>query len=251
MLLAVLGILYRSYRHKQKLHNERLHNLQQEKAIELLQASIRGEEKERIRLAHELHDGVSSQLSVMKAYLLALQGSHPELAETDDFRQIMQTLNETAGDVRKTAHNLVPDALTQRGLAETARTFCEQIATGRNLRIEFEAYGNFRSLPDYLVLSIYRMIQELVHNILKHAHATHAIILLNRQNDRIHLTVEDNGVGMDPARAGSKGLGLKGLHAKVNALNGYVSLESSPGNGTTIYIELAARTNKKETIDMA
>jgi tetratricopeptide (TPR) repeat protein len=95
------------------------------------------------------------------------------------------------------------------------------------------------------------MIQELVHNILKHAHATHAIILLNRQNDRIHLTVEDNGVGMDPARAGSKGLGLKGLHAKVNALNGYVSLESSPGNGTTIYIELAARTNKKETIDMA
>ncbi len=245
LLLGLLGLLYRSYRQRQKLHKERLRTLQQEKEIELLQAMMEGEERERIRIAHELHDGISSQVSAMKVYLSTIKNQHKELNSNHEFQQVVNMLNETANDIRKTAHNLMPESLTRQGLAAAARSFCEQITNGGKTTVEFQAYGDFNDLQGNLALLLYRIIQELLNNIVKHAEATQAIILLYREGDKLQLTVEDNGVGISHDDKEEGGLGLASLEAKVRSLNGIFSVETLENKGTTIYIELQISEEKK------
>lgn len=243
LLLGLLGMLYRVFVQKQRLYSEKVRSMQQEKEIELLQAMMAGEEKERIRLAHELHDGISSQISAMKFSLASISNRHHELAENEDFQQVIAMLNETGSDIRKTAHNLMPDSLIRQGLVDATRHFCEQIHTNAN--IEFQAYGDFEDLSGTISLLVYRIIQELLNNIIKHANASQAIILLYRDGNKLQLTVEDNGIGMKPKKEAESGMGLSSLETKIRSVNGVFTIESIEGKGTTVYIELNLENEKK------
>lgn len=237
ILLAVFLVVYFRIRHKQRLQRQLIINLEQQKKIEHLHSKMQGEEEERSRIARELHDGVNVLLSATKMNYASLGKEYAGLPATRGYGEVMQLLNDMGTELRTITYKLVPELLIRQSLPDAIDTFCELIQKGNNLHIELQTYGSFTALPAECCFGIYRIVQELVHNIVKHSAATQVLIQLRYQDDTINLTVEDNGKGFDPAAAG-KGLGLKSIKSRVHDLNGRIGFHSQPGIGTSIEIEI-------------
>lgn len=238
ILLLVLGVgIWRSVRQKQKLQAERIKNFDQQQKIEHLHSKMQGEEEERSRIARELHDGVNVLLSATKMNYAALGKEHKGLPETKSYGEIMDLLNNMGMELRTITYKLVPELLIQQSLPDAIETFCELIQKGNNLHIELQTYGSFTALPPELCFAVYRIVQELVHNIVKHAHATQVLIALVHQDELLRLTVEDNGNGFDPEKT-TKGLGLKSIKSRVKDIDGNVTFSSQKDEGTSVEIEV-------------
>ena len=250
IVITLLGLLlYRNTKHKNTLQAEKIRNLHQEVQISSLQAMIAGEEKERSRIARDLHDSVSGTLATIRTRLSSVfRKQAPEPTISAEFTEILQLLEEASIELRKTAHNLMPEILLQEGLAKASLLFCERVRKGHLLEINTEIWGEPKNLSKNFELTAYRIIQELVHNILKHARASQALVQIVFHDSLLCITVEDNGAGM-PANnpIGSDGMGLKSIRERVHSLNGQMDIASSPGNGTSIYIELSSiNTNTRQ-----
>lgn len=227
LILSLSGFFYF---YKQKLQRQK-----QETAI--WHAMVEGEEKERARIAHDLHDGIGGLLSTLKMYLGILQKRVPAIAAIDVYRDATQLLDDTVTEVRKTAHNLMPELLLNHGLSEAVRIYCNAIQDDEGLKIDFQYYGFIGKLNSGFQLSLYRIIQELVQNILKHANASLALVQLSQHNEFLDITVEDNGIGMPEEKIKHGGIGLQSIKRRVSELQGNFHISSTSGNGTTIYIE--------------
>ncbi len=204
-------------------------NFKSRHRINTLKAKMEGEEKERSRIARELHDGIGGMLAVIK---MRLSSGDEELQS-----EVMSYLNETSEQIRKTAHNLMPDVVTDFTLKEALTMYAETLNRAYpDLRIDMQIHSELDIREQSAKLSIYRMLQEILQNIITHAKATLAIIQIFEQNGKLHLLIEDNGIGFD-YRNVKKGLGLVNLETRVRMLNGYMQFNSSPGMGTTINIE--------------
>ncbi len=230
LIAAIIIIVLRiSYRNRQRSEK-------QKRAIAVWQALSEGEEKERARIARELHDGIGGLLSTLKMQLSILAKRVPEVKEADIYLEADQLLDDTISEVRKTAHNLMPELILRHGLVEAIRMYCNNIQQDEGLKMDFQYYGFIGSLDSGFQLAVYRIIQELLQNILKHAHATAVLVQLSRHNDVMDITVEDNGIGFD-AGSERKGMGLNSVERRVNELNGRIHINSEIGKGTNIYIE--------------
>lgn len=233
-------VFVRNHRNRQRLQQATIHRLEQEQEINQLKAQVRGEEQERNRLALELHDGIASQLWAIKLNVDSLQqqeqfnGKHRQ-----SLRTIYQQLDDTTQEVRKTAHNLMPDLLLEEGLATALASLCDKIKKQTELEVDFLEFGTIPRMDEEIELSLYRMIQELIQNVLKHAgKATQLLVQLSCTESLLNITVEDNGSGFTgEAPTASKGLGLHHVERRVKALQGHMDLQSIPGKGTTIYLE--------------
>lgn len=236
----ITALLYSRNRNKQRLQKEQIRTLQQEQEISRLKALMEGEEKERVRIAQDLHDGIVVQFSAAKMSFGSLSHQFPDLEDSQDFRQAIQQLDTATRDLRQTAHNLLPDVLLEEGLAEAVYYFCKNLKQNAGLNIDFELCGVIPRLPPDFELSVYRIVQELVHNIIKHACATQALVQLNYQ-EHLHLlgiTTEDNGTGIpDLSPDNKKGVGLKNIRARIASLGGHIDIRSTPEHGTIVYIE--------------
>lgn len=232
LLLAVsVFFLVLQNRNKRKLHKQTLLTIQKEHEVGLLERTIFGEEKERARIARELHDGISGMLSAAKMHLSAVQ-TVPVAA---GFRQAMELIDQAAGEVRKTAHNLLPEPLLQYGLDEALQRYCNSISSPGNVMVEYHSLGEIPSYRQEFALSVYRIAQELVHNALKHAGAAHIFLQLSHTKELLTLTVEDDGKGFEDNPG--KGAGLSIIQNRVKMLNGTITWNSSAGNGTSVYAE--------------
>jgi len=231
VLAILLFLIQRHYRYKNRLQAR-----QQE--IDTLKAAIQGEEKERARIARELHDGIAGMITAVKMNFTAVRNEYPFLAQTEHFAGAMHLLEETAQEIRHTAHNLTPEILVQHELQDAIALFCRQVRKSSDLDISFLAYGSFEGLDEHFKLSLYRIIQELLSNIVKHAQARHAIVQLSRHGNTFGLTVEDDGVGIRSA-AFKNGMGMQSLQSRVKSLNGRLTVDSSEDSGTTVYIEFS------------
>lgn len=236
VLSSLLVGLIQRYRHRQRLQDQQIQVLQKDQQIGNLKAVMHGEEKERTRIARELHDGVGGTLAAVKMNFMAVQRNFSFLNESEDFLEGMGMLDTMSNELRQAAHNLMPEMIIQHGLAESVSRYCEQIRKGRSLPIELQLYGNFNDLNQHFTVSVYRIIQELIHNIVKHAQATHAIVQLSCHEHLLSVVVEDDGVGFEPEKKAT-GLGLKNLRSRVDSLNGHLTIESIRNRGTTIYLE--------------
>lgn len=238
-VILLIGV-YRNNRHKQRLQAEKILNLQQEQEIGKLKAMMQGEEQERARIARELHDGIGGMLAAVNINLGTLQQQHRTLAGIEDLDRIAAMLRETAAEVRKSAHNLIPDNLVKYGLTETLRLYCDQVNAGRLVQIDLQCYGPLDSMEQSLTLTIYRMLQEFIQNIVRHAKASHASVQLRLQEHELCIVIEDNGKGFDHDTRDA-GMGLKNVYERVQALQGHISIESVKGNGTIAFVELDLR----------
>lgn len=228
LLIATLGVI--SYRNKRK-------TIKRNREIEQLKAMIAGEEKERARLARELHDGIGGALMGVKMNLKAAQKNMERIPKPEELDSIMDMLDGMGEDIRETAHNLMPHMLKKYGLIPALKSYLEQL--DGNVQISFEVMGNFDRVPATMELPLYRIVQELVQNILKHASALHASVLLrlDEGSPTLCLMVEDDGNGFDTSSV-HKGHGLENIEERVKILKGSFTVESTPGMGTTSYIEI-------------
>ncbi len=221
-LLTLLAFsYYRSFRHKQKVH--------------LLKAMITGEEKERVRIGQELHDGIGGRLAAINMNFGAIQKRYGSFSGKDELNQIMNMLDATAEEIRNTAHNLIPDILSRHSFPEAIRLYCEQV---NNLRLQIQVHIDDRlpELPGKNVeLMLYRIIQELVQNIVKHAGATQAVLTITWNEKELIIIVEDNGTGFDPHII-PKGIGLQNIQSRVKLLQGDITIDTNKGSGTCISI---------------
>lgn len=233
-LAALLYSLYRSNWHQKRFQEEKFRNLEQEQKIGQLRAMMKGEEKERIRIAQNLHDGIGGMLASIKMNLNAISEERSDLHAMPGFAKVSGMLSDTASEVRKTAHNLMPDTLTKHDLRKALLLYSEN-NSNTQLLIDLQ-YDVQELLNKDAELLIYRIIQELIQNIIKHSGANHAVIQLMLHQDNLSIMVEDNGKGFDTL-APVNGAGLDNIKKRVEALQGYLSVSSTPDRGTTVHIE--------------
>jgi len=242
LLLATTLIgIYRNSRHRQRLQAAAIHNLEQAQELNQLRAHIKGEEQERERIARELHDGIASQLCAIRLHVSGLHDREHEPVAPEELAYVLFQLEEAGKDLRTTAHNLMPDLLLQEGLVVAVATFCEKMEKSTHLGIDFLNYGDIPRLDPVIELSLYRMVQELVQNVLKHARATQALVQLSCEDGLLNVTVEDNGIGLDEHNGAATGAGLANIRARVLALKGQMDVKSMKNKGTAIYLEFDAR----------
>ncbi len=220
------------FRYLQKIKGKRV---QQPQEVALLKATLAGEEAERIRLGQELHDGVGGYLSAIKINLSSLRMKLPALSGETLFDRSLLLTDEANEELRGIAHNLVPSSLVKKGLGKAVAEFCAYLGHKGAPVIRVQETGIPQRLNPVSELAIYRIIQELMHNILKHAQATEASLSLSWQETLLLIAVEDNGIGME--EQDKTGIGLENTKRRIAALQGSLELESSPGAGTSVYME--------------
>ncbi len=238
LFIALISIgLHRISKHKQNAQANQIDILHQEKKREQFEAMVQGEEKERNRLGYALHDGIGGMLTAINMNLSAIQQRHKHIPEMKDLDILRQMLSDTTIEVRKTAHNLMPDKLLKYTMPEMLQWYCDQISSGSDLDIQLHFYGSLDEMDANLWLPLYRILQELIQNIVKHAQATEAEVQVHQHEDMVRITVEDNGKGFDTGKE-YEGLGLQSIRSRVASMQGHVSIESAEGRGTIICIEL-------------
>lgn len=237
VIILVLVVIF--YNERKKLNDQKLQSLQREKELVALKSVMIGEEKERTRIARDLHDGLSSLLAAIKFQFNSIQEETKPFAAHSRFTEAMQSLDDASKEVRRIAHNMMPEILMKYGLLEALSEFIAHMKSKKVPSIEFSYFGMNERLSPNIELILYRVIQELLNNIVRHSGADEVLLQLNRNDDRMTITVEDNGVGMDLEELeNSSGIGMSNLRSRIEYLNGELNIESQPGQGTSVYIEI-------------
>lgn len=200
---------------------------------------IEAEEKERLRIARDLHDGVAQTMTAAKMQLEHFMDSVEEDNKINSSLQnAFDLIKDAANEVRAVSHSMVPNALLKSGLVAAVRDFVQRMGTNKT-HINLIIHGLNDRLNENVETVVFRVLQELVNNINKHAEATEITIQLVKEQQELSMMVEDNGKGFDIKTLGEKaGIGLKNIESRVEYLNGQVHFDSSIGNGTTVMIDI-------------
>jgi two-component system NarL family sensor kinase len=244
-LLLVLGLLYRSSRQKRIiaekdriLQQDQIKFLERQQQIVSLQSMINGQETERTRIAKDLHDGLGGLFSTIKMHFSTLQHENQELKTNALFTKSYDMVNTASEEVRRIAHNMMPEVLIKLGLVQASKDLCNSISAGKLLDVSMQSYGMEKRLNASTEIMLFRIIQELLNNIMKHANATEALIQFNREGNRLSITVEDNGRGFNLQDADNKThAGLESVQSRVSYLNGKFSIDSQKEIGTTVMMD--------------
>ncbi|MBL7726648.1 MAG: hypothetical protein JNM68_03135 [Dinghuibacter sp.] len=240
LILSAMSWLY--YRNNRKLlvqkelaHRQQLREVKQEQQLQLAQALLEGEERERKRLAGELHDGLGGMLSGIKFNLAGLLAeNHATTAR--DLPVVIGQLDQSVNELRRIARNMMPESLLRAGLETALADLCDSFISGSiTIERQFLHLGN--DIPVARQTAIYRIVQELLTNAVRHAHASAILLQCSRNENVFYITVEDNGIGFNTA-AEYPGIGLSNIKKRVGALDGQIHIQSAPGSGTTINIEV-------------
>ena len=242
--LFIISLLaYRNYRHKQHLQLQRINELETEKYLSATEAVLKGEEQERTRLAKDLHDGLGGMLSGIKYSLNTMKGNlimTPENAQA--FERSMDMLDSSIHEMRRVAHNMMPEALVKFGLDVALKDFCSGITHSGALKVKYQSLNMENLEIDQTTsITLYRIVQELIHNTIKHASAKNAIVQISTIDDRLHLEVEDDGIGFNTDILDrAKGIGWRNIQNRIEFLKGKWDIHSEIGKGTSVHIELNA-----------
>ncbi|WP_316811469.1 sensor histidine kinase [Pedobacter heparinus] len=246
VILAVFAIaIFFNFKNKKKLSvqseellRQKIIESEQQKQIEVSQALLKGSEAERNRLAQDLHDGLGGMLAGVKINLSSLANSKEMEHNNFELQKIIGQLDGSVSELRNIARNMMPQTLTKFGLETAINELCEN-TMHPNLTIEFEALNVSPNIPFAKQTIIYRIVQEILANGLKHANATEIVLQCSQNINRFYITAEDNGKGFDVDEAKfNNGLGLGSIKNRVDYLNGIIDISSVKGEGTTINIEL-------------
>lgn len=241
IILLILGLIlvWYTYTKRRQLLQEQVKTLEKEREVANLRAVISGEEQERQRIARELHDGLGSQLASIKMIVSSIQNDVPAVTEAASHQQAEAMLDHACREVREISHNLMPGTLERYGLTQAIKDLCLTIGPSHDLVIDCIMPEEEVPLIPEIALSIYRITQELLRNIVKHAQAQEVIVQLDMDEDHLQLTVEDDGVGFDlESSVPAPGIGLKNMSSRVAFLRGEIDLYSRPGEGTSVYISI-------------
>jgi signal transduction histidine kinase len=208
---------------------------------EVKQAILEAEEKERRRIAQDLHDGVGQLLSAAKLNLSNLDSKITTQTEEQKLaiQNALSLVDDSVKEVRAVSHNMMPNTLIKLGLASAVREFITKLGKAPTLKVDLEIVGLDTRLDNQVETVLYRVIQEIVNNIIKHAKASQISMQLIRHETELNIMIEDNGVGFDTNQLDDfEAIGLKGIKTRIEFLNGSVHFDSYIGRGTTVIIDI-------------
>ena len=243
LVLISLGLWY-FFKQRQRLKNQEIETLKQNQEISNLESLIDGEEKERKRIAQELHDGLNGDLSAIKYRLSSLEDVLLQEEDRQSLSKSIALIDGACAQVRAISHNLIPTSILDFGLVETVNQYCVKINNSYPIIFDFQYFGNPAVLNKKNETVIYRIIQELINNISKHSKATTALVQLNFHENELFITVEDNGIGFNSNDV-HKGLGLKNIRSRVDFLNANLEIDSGE-KGTSYHINIDLKTLKND-----
>ncbi|MEO0900020.1 MAG: sensor histidine kinase [Bacteroidota bacterium] len=250
LVIAAAGFAYQKRRlatllEKKKVQEEKQLVLDQLKTQELesINAMVDIQGKERERIAGELHDRVGSLLATVKLNYVALQGPIRDLGEDtyEKYQKANSMLDQAYNDIRAISHDMNSGVLAQFGLIPATRELQEAIQRSGKLEVNLDTFGMEKRLDNKAEIFLYRIIQEAMANIIKHADAKVVDIQLSRDEDMVNLIIEDDGKGFEVDKINpSSGMGLSNLRMRVEQLDGTFDIDSTLGKGTSLIIDIPA-----------
>lgn len=246
LCLAVIGYMaYRAQKRKTQLeqeqHRQAMQLLEHEQESKIFAAINKGQEQERERVASDLHDGLAGRLSATSIQLKQLQQCKNVKGELlQSIEGATYNVDNSLKELRNIARHLMPETLFKYGLKSAVEDYCSSVQ-GHQQHIKFilQFYDENKPLENNTLLTIYRIIQELITNAVKHAKAKEVLVQCTIYENAVNITVEDDGIGFAPKmNKESSGLGLKSVHARVALLNGSIEIDTEPNEGTHANIEI-------------
>lgn len=240
-------LVYKNTRRKQRiaeqekeLEIQKKEKILKDQELNAIDAMIEGQEKERQRLASDLHDSVGATLSAAKLQFDHIAKNRDKLVELEElFEKTGSLLEEAYTEVRSMAHLKNSGVIASKGLLPAVEKLAKNASNNNGLTIEVQDFGLTEKLEASLEIAIFRMIQELITNIIKHAGATEAHISITQHEDTLNIIVEDNGKGFNPRKMKkAEGMGLHSIEKRVEHLEGSLEMDSTPGRGTNIIIDI-------------
>ncbi|MEZ0541378.1 ATP-binding protein [Fibrella arboris] len=228
-------------RQEKALHEQTVRQLESEKQLLASHAILKGQEDERSRLAKDLHDGLGGILSSVKYSFQAMKQTFI-LSEDNAlaFERSMTLLDASLAELRRVSHNMMPESLARLSLADALRDYIQTLTENSAIAFTYQTFGlDTVELDNLYKTSIYRVVQELTTNIVRHAQATDVLVQIMAKAGQINLTVEDNGLGFDPNQVNERrSMGIQNVYHRINYLKGTVDLQTEPGKGCSYYIEI-------------
>lgn len=211
---------------------------------ELARRLTTAQEDERRRIARDLHDSLGQYLAAMSLELTAAHGAAPQPDIRDRLGRLTELAAETGREVHRLALELRPTALDDLGLGVALQNYVEAWSARTGIAAEFGGHGlGGRRFPWQVSTAVYRVVQEALTNVARHARASRVSVLVERQPDHLSVVVEDDGIGFDPDRALARppargGLGLLGMRERVALVDGTIQIESATGSGTAVFVRI-------------
>ena len=232
-------------RQKEEIAQQKINELESSLKIKNLQSMVLGQEAERTRIAEDLHDSLGGTLSTLKLQYDTLQMEHGDLSKDSEYQKIMKMIDSACTEVRDIARNLKPIALEKLGLTAALKDLVNRYSLKGIMEISLHTHEVDGVLSEEAKLHVYRIIQELLNNAIKHADASEIDLQVNKMDGQLFIVVEDNGKGFDQNEV-KHGLGLGNLKSRVNVLRGDMEIDSSLDRGTSITVHIPIHTAQFE-----
>lgn len=226
---------------EKELETQKNLTLLKEQELNTINAMVEGQEKERKRVAEDLHDNLGSVIATLKLHFenLRINREKKKINQETLFDKTENLIDEAYQKVRSIAHAKNAGVIANQGLLVAVKLMAEKVSSANSIQIEVIDYGLEKPIENSLEIALFRIIQELTTNILKHAKATMATINISQDQDDITILIEDNGKGMDTSQINiQKGMGLHSIQTRVEHLDGSFTIDSTPTKGTTIIINI-------------
>jgi two-component system, NarL family, sensor kinase len=239
-VLLLLGFLvFRIYHQKQQLQSQKIIDLEKDKQLMTADAMLKGQEEERSRLAKDLHDGLGGILTGAKLSFINMKDNLIMTEENSSvFEKSLDMIDISIRELRRVAQNLMPEALLKLGLDKAIKDYCNAIQRSSQINLIYQSFGMESRFAENTEIIIYRIIQELLNNVMKHAGAKRIFLQIVRENERLHITLEDDGKGFDVnGLAENKGSGWNNIRSRVDYLKGNLDLKSESNKGTWVNLE--------------
>lgn len=243
LILAIAVILFFVvYQRRLFAQNERMRQQELMHQRNLVNAAIQTQEVERKRIASDLHDEIGSSLSALRLYLRQWKPVAGDEKQENIRAQALEIISQSITATRQITHNLLPPSLEQFGFVDTAGDLCQRVAESSGMTVNFRANANER-FPLDTEVAMYRILQELLNNTLKHAEASTVDIDLRFQQNGLSFRYRDDGKGFVWPAANDEarklfGLGWKSVESRVNYVQGKLDLQSAPGEGVKVEITI-------------
>lgn len=200
---------------------------------------LTAQEEERTRIARELHDDLCQQIAALSIGASNLKAAIPAklAAARGQSERIREKLAHLGKSVRRLSHELHPALLEHCSLDVALQSLCSEFTSGLKINVAFHTSGSFETVPPAIVICAYRITQEALQNVTKHANTDHAIVELTRHGGNIVLTITDRGAGMD-LNSVRGGLGLTSIRERTRLVNGTIAIQTESGGGTTLEVTM-------------
>ncbi|NND05564.1 MAG: sensor histidine kinase [Saprospiraceae bacterium] len=250
--LSIFTVLMLRLRENRKLakqneiiQQQMIASLEKEKKIMSMASMIDGQESERIRIAKDLHDGLGGLLNGVRTQMGRIEKEITKLTDLDLYAQTNKMMAEASAEVRRISQNLMPSVLRLEGLQGAIEDLCHQLESVHGLEVDLHLQLSGLTLDETQETFLYRIVQELTNNIVKHAQANEVMVQAISYEDHLNLIIEDNGVGFDTSiLEGKSGIGVRSVQSRVDFLSGSLDLSSTPDLGTSISINIPLNPKK-------